>query len=206
MTDWTAVVPLKLYQTGKSRLSSVLDIEQRRALAEAMAQHVLGVLGDVSSISRVVLLSSRRPVWWTGDWSQDNSDDLNQALTVWRNTHGSGALLVIHADLPFLADTDVLQLLEAASEAGLAMATDRDCSGTNAIAIAAGSTVQFCFGYGSRQAHEAQRAMKVIQADGLARDIDSPADLAELRGTGFDRAGKTVRPDQSIVPMTVPTS
>ncbi|GGA37499.1 2-phospho-L-lactate guanylyltransferase [Sphingomonas psychrolutea] len=177
---WTAVVPLKQTDAVKSRLSDVLPVGARADLVEAMARHVLGVLRGVAGVDRIALLTVRKPLWWDGDWADDGNATLNEALTAWRMAHGGGPVLVIHGDLPYLARDDVAALLDAAAATGAAMATDAHGSGTNAIALADARPFAFRFGPDSRFAHSAAGPLTCIDRPGLARDIDTPADLAAL--------------------------
>lgn len=180
---WTAVVPLKQTDAAKSRLGHVLPVSARADLVGSMARHVLGVLGDALEIDRIVLLTSHRPFWWNGDWADDYNAPLNEALAAWRRAHGGGAMLVIHGDLPYLTHEDVTALLDAAVATGAAMATDTHGTGTNALAIADERPFAFQFGLGSREAHAAAGQVVCLDRPGLARDIDTPADLAALMET-----------------------
>jgi 2-phospho-L-lactate/phosphoenolpyruvate guanylyltransferase len=182
--DWTAVVPLKQSEAAKSRLDPVLPVGARTDLVEAMARHVLGVLGQVSQIGRVVVLTASRPPWWSGNWAADGGASLNDALDAWLSAHTQGPVLVVHADLPYLADVDVTTLLAVATESGAAMATDIHGTGTNALALADARDFQFRFGPGSRAAHAAAGVPICIVRPGLAQDIDTPADLAALIDAG----------------------
>jgi 2-phospho-L-lactate guanylyltransferase len=52
-----ALLPLKDLVSAKSRLSGVLNPSERRALAQAMVEDVLGILTSHPQISRVTLVS-----------------------------------------------------------------------------------------------------------------------------------------------------
>ena len=179
MSGWTALVPLKLGNEGKSRLSMAIPAGERLELMRAMAGHVLATLAQVDVIDRIVVLSPQRPVWWHGEWSQDHLGNLNPALETWRVAENPDRLLVIHGDLPLVQPEEIEALLGAAQESGLALATDRTGVGTNAIALIGQSDFAFQFGPESRLKHQAAGSCAVIELSGLARDIDHPADLAE---------------------------
>jgi 2-phospho-L-lactate/phosphoenolpyruvate guanylyltransferase len=177
---WTAVVPLKQTDAVKSRLGDVLPVGARTDLVESMVRHVLDVLRSVPQVGRIVLLTTYRPPWWDGDWADDGEASLNDALANWRASHGTGAIVVVHGDLPYVSNLDVQALLDAATQAGAAMATDTHGTGTNALAIADERPFTFQFGPGSRKAHAAAGQLICLDRPGLARDIDTPADLAAL--------------------------
>lgn len=194
MNGWTALVPLRLGSATKSRLAECCDDPGRIALATAMAQHVLGELAQCPQIARVVLLTPEPPVWWHGEVMQDRARGLNAELADWRRRHPQEALLVIHADLPLLAAAEVGVLLGTAERAGCAIAPDRLQSGTNAAALAPGSSLEFRFGVDSRAAFLGQRPdiAEVIQP-GLAHDLDTPEDIAFLRQLGWSGLGLAAR-------------
>ncbi len=184
MSGWTALVPLKLGDEGKSRLSMAIPADERLELMRAMAGHVLATLAQVGAIDRIVVLSARRPAWWQGEWSQDCLGSLNPALEAWRLAENPDRLLVIHGDLPLVRPEEIETLLGAAQESGLALATDRAGHGTNALALIGQSDFALQFGPESRLKHQAAGPCTVIELPGLARDIDHPADLAEWRKSG----------------------
>lgn len=190
MMRWTAAVPLKLNAMSKSRLRDVLDPGARLELVKSMAAHVLGILESTAQIVRVIVLAERCPDGWQGEWAQDKASELNAAVSELRRVTGGGPLLIVHGDLPFLSAPDIAALLDAGEVHGVAMATDRTGLGTNAIAIADDRPFSFSFGQESRRAHAAASGMVVLERPGLARDIDTPEDLAELRAScRFDAEG-----------------
>ena len=128
--------------------------------------------------SNIVVLTPRRPLWWDGEWADDVSAPLNDALSGWRMAQSSGPILVIHGDLPHLKCDDVVALLDVAATAGAAMATDTHGHGINALALADAPAFTFRFGPDSRSTHEASGQLPCIDRPGFARDIDTPADLA----------------------------
>lgn len=181
MSGWTALVPLKLGDLGKSRLSKAIPADERIELVQAMASYVLAALAQVGTIDRIVVLSAQRPDWWQGEWSHDRLGSLNPALEAWRATENPDRLLVIHGDLPLVRPEEIAALLGAAQESGLALATDKAGLGTNALALIGQPNFAFQFGPDSRLKHQAAGPCAVVELPGLARDIDHPADLAEWR-------------------------
>lgn len=182
---WTAVVPLKLGDASKSRLGELLPVSGRLELVEAMARHVLDVLAQEPRIERIVVLSPCRPAWWNGAFAKDDRGSLNEALTAWRAAEDGGAFAVIHGDLPYLQVSDIARLLDAGQAHGAALAADAEGLGTNALAIADNRPFRFCFGPGSRNAHICEGASLVGDVPGIARDIDTPGEFAELVDSGF---------------------
>ena len=186
MKRWRAVVPIKLSADTKSRLAGLLSPGERRALGERMARHVLAMLDASKSFDQITILSPDRPEWWAREWAFDRGRGLNAELTAWRAEQGAAPVLVIHADLPLLTADDVAGLLATAESSGVALATDRAGTGSNALAIADGRDLNFRFGADSRSFHAVQaRTMPVLASTGLAADLDTPDDAAFVEALGF---------------------
>ncbi|HKV70030.1 MAG TPA: hypothetical protein VJN62_02225, partial [Gemmatimonadales bacterium] len=67
------------------------------------------------------------------------------------------------------------------------LAPSRDESGTNALLLPPGVVIHPAYGLGSRRAHRSiarRLGLRVVEVHrpGLAFDLDTPADLAALRG------------------------
>lgn len=182
---WLALVPVKLGESGKSRLSAVLDAAARARLAQGMAQHVLDALGRCEQVAQIGVLSPERVDWAVDDWWPDHGRGLNLELAACRAKAGARPLLVVLGDLPLVTPEDFSALLAAATTHGAAMATDREGRGTNALALADGRPFTFGFGPNSRAMHERQdHAMPVLTRTGLEADVDTAADLAYVRQRG----------------------
>ncbi|MDT0576309.1 2-phospho-L-lactate guanylyltransferase [Croceicoccus sp. F390] len=183
---WTALVPIRIGIAGKSRLEKVMDAAVREKLAVTMAHHVIDVLTHCQAIGSVAVLSNMPFLHPATTWAKDWGRGLNPEISAFRIASGPAPLLVMHADLPLLEEADVEALLAAATGHGIALATDRAGEGTNVLALADGRPFAFRFGPGSRSLHCAQDAdMPVLQRCGLSADLDTPDDLAFLRGRGL---------------------
>ena len=194
--NWVAVVPLNASPARKSRLADALMPPARVAVSEQLFERTLGILGGVPGIARIVVLSPARPEDWNGEWIEDAGAGLNPALEAARAALRGAKLLVVHADLPFLASDDVAALL-AAGEGGCAIAPDRHGTGTNALALAADCGLEFAFGPDSFARHRAQAPDAVVVARaGLGFDLDTPEDLAAARAMGLvvDQPGMPPHP------------
>lgn len=186
--SWTALVPLKQAGTRKTRLAGCLGSAERHALSERMASHVLDVVHGCAAIGAVHVLA---PEPWPGaGWIRDLGRGLNAELSAAMAALGRVDLVILHADLPLLSGEDVQALLDAAGEAGCAMATDGRGTGTNAMALRRGVGVPVSFGPDSLERHRraARRAgheARILRGGGLALDVDVAADLEEAARRGF---------------------
>jgi 2-phospho-L-lactate guanylyltransferase len=169
-----AVVPLKSLYLAKGRLSGVLQPAQRASLAFLMSEHVLATLRE-AGVSPVRVVN--------GD--HDLNADVQEAAVV-AQMQGATDLLLIMADLPYLAADDIAALIEAGRTSKVVIAEAKD-GGTNALLLKPPTALRFAF---SRERPSAETHAELARAagiepvilrrPGLARDIDTPADLDAL--------------------------
>lgn len=182
MTQWAAIVPWKQGPYTKSRLSGMLDLAERQALAFAMAQSVMTCLSQVQSIASVHLLAPAAVPQWPCHWVRDEGRGLNEELAAARDHMRTSPVVIVHADLPRLTADDMACLLTAAASSGAAFAPDRHGRGTNAVALWDSRPFQFGFGPDSLAHHRHQRSdAAIIARPGLGFDVDTPSDLDQYR-------------------------
>lgn len=191
MTCW-AIIPTKAPGDGKNRLSPVLDEAARGELVRAMLAHVVSGVEAARNVDVVCLIgTSRHGLPETLPLLDDPGGGLNAAVAsgLGRAARaGATRVLIIHGDLPQLSTQDA-ELLAAAAPGSLAIAPDRHGTGTNALSLPLPEAGNFTFAFGTdsfaRHCKEADRlALKVetIHSQGLAHDIDEPADLPDAAG------------------------
>lgn len=180
------VVPVKGGALQKSRLAEALSPEARQDLVSRMARHVLAEAAKAVGAENVVLLSPA-PIEGAAHWRQDQGRGLNEELAAFRAEEGDAVFVVVSADLPFVDAAEIADLVGAARSGAIALAPNRDETGTNAIALPAGAPFAFSFGADSFARHRALAGDRVeaVRRAGLAFDIDTPADLAAAKRVGF---------------------
>ena len=188
-----AVVPLKPFVEAKTRLSSCLPEAERAALAESMAAHVLAVLTGVPDLSVVVVSRDAVQRHWAetefaaAPLAEAGGGDLNFALGLAARSLSAGAtMLVVPGDLPLLQVADVVSAQALPGEPGIVLGPDRHGTGTNLLHVSHPAEFAWCFGPGSAEAHrEVARtrgwAVRELRSEGVATDVDEPADLAFYR-------------------------
>lgn len=190
-----AVLPLKQLAGAKTRLSGLLDSEQRRTLALAMARDVLAVLSAHPAITSITLVSDDADarelaaeaavrLWSEADLLAERElppmtgplPVLNGVLTAActrlrrETTDIAPLLLVLHADLPLLTGADIdaaLACTEARS--GLVVGVDVTGTGTNLLLFPASRPPRFAFGSDSSSAHLAWARAQCLPCRGLQR-------------------------------------
>ena len=103
-----------------------------------------------------------------------------------RCSRGAGQALVLPADVPLATPGELRSLIQSRGEQpGVTLAPSHDSNGTNGLLLAPPNAIAPCYGPGSYLQHMSQAMARrvdvnVVHLDGLARDIDEPADLALL--------------------------
>jgi 2-phospho-L-lactate guanylyltransferase len=190
------VVPHRGLPAAKTRLSGVLDPEERLALAGRFLRHVLGAIAE-ADVGRLVVISPDASLAEIveaagGRLIVQHGLGLNAGLEEARRTlaaDGATVLVVLHGDLPELEADDVRALLAAVPRRGVAIAPDARGTGTNGMAQRPIDAIPFRFGRGSFAAHRAEAAKRSLQATivrrpGISFDVDTPADLQRWLARG----------------------
>ncbi len=206
MSIW-AVVPMKAVRQAKRRLAPVLPDRMRERLVEAMFQHVLQCLRDVSCIHGIAVVSSD-PSLADGDvlFVDDPGTGLNAAIRAAVATtkkEGAATALILPADLPLIERRDIDAILDAGRDNPVVMVGDRDNAGTNALLLSPPDRVDPGFGEASLDRHRSDAIRSgvtpiVLDLPRIRFDIDDKDAVDELRrlrvrGFEFLEAGELVR-------------
>jgi len=190
-----AVVPVKPLCRVKGRLSAAYPLEYRQALCLAMLEDLLRKLEQTGCFSRICVMSrEERLAGWLAQLAlpasllsdpRDLSLNASAALAAVYCRRFDNAMLFIHADLPLARPNDILLLLEALRDRDLALAADRNGTGTTALAAWLPLPVVPRFGPDSlarhiRQCQEAGLHYRVVGHERLGLDVDRPEDLRNL--------------------------
>jgi 2-phospho-L-lactate guanylyltransferase len=190
--DWVVLLPVKRLDAAKGRLAAVLSAAERHELMRLMVRGAALAAAEVVGASRVALATSDpRAGALARELGIGCAPDAGLA---WNEglVHAAeslvprpAAIAYLAGDLPLVATADVRALLDAAPPLGVAVARARD-GGTNALALRPAGAIVPAFGVpGSaaahvRRAHAAGLDARLVERPGLAFDLDTPADAAEL--------------------------
>ncbi|HEX7492281.1 MAG TPA: 2-phospho-L-lactate guanylyltransferase [Candidatus Limnocylindrales bacterium] len=205
LVNIVALVPVRSLSGAKSRLGEPLDAEERGNLILGLLQRTVEQALAATRLASVVVVSldsellGRARAMGAATLLQE-SDGLNEGLNEARIAAGAEAtaVMILPADLPAVAASAIDQLAKAAELAArvapdgpvVALVPDRHGTGTNALLVAPPNAIPFCFGEGSRAAHEVAAAAAgatYLELDGpLTFDLDTPDDLLEADRRGLD--------------------
>jgi 2-phospho-L-lactate guanylyltransferase len=193
MSCW-ALVPVKARAEGKSRLAPVLDPPARIALVRSMLDHVLGVLAAAPGVDHVAIASPERDlvsadIHLLPERGRGLNRALGSAVAALRRL-GAREVLVLPGDLPCVGTDDVAVLLAQMRAGGCALASDRQGTGTNAIALdlqrLGPAGFRFLFGRNSFARHARQACAlglgpQIARRPGLGFDLDEPQALSAFK-------------------------
>lgn len=208
MSGVVAVIPIRSFTGGKTRLAGHLDDSVRAEIVRSMFEHVVATVKESGAIDRIIVVSPERDVL---DHAAEldpaivpllqpaSEPGLNAAVALGRNeaiARGAATLLILFGDLPALTPEEVRSLVRR--DAPVVVATDWHGSGTNGLMLRLGSGAasEFGFAYGpdSRRRHieEAERlgleAVTAVAA-GAAIDLDTIDDVERLLAAGRSLPG-----------------
>lgn len=204
-----AIVPMKSFDAAKGRLSEMLGVGSRHALAHAMFSDVLAVLRRVRGLDAIAVVTADHEAEATVRGERvvvldDERRAGQSAAALIGIRHACAAdferVLLVPGDTPLMDAVAIGLLLERSKADGIeaAIVPDRHGTGTNALLIAPPDALEPSFGPGSLDRHvEAARNAEVTHrvepVESLMHDIDTPTDLADLSAILAEQRGVAPR-------------
>jgi 2-phospho-L-lactate guanylyltransferase len=200
-----AIIPVGALEGAKSRLGAVLDAEERRDLAEALARRTIAaavatpaiadtlVITPDDDVRSLALALGARPL-------RQRTSGLNDGLREARAeaiAAGAEAILVLPIDLPKITAAAIADVIaDAAAHPGgplVAIVGDRHGRGTNALFLRPPAVIDFAFGGDSRLAHlaaaDAAGATTLDLVGPLRLDVDTADDLVLVQAEDPELVG-----------------
>ena len=190
------VVPMKPLTSSKTRLRDVLSDAQRELLSRAMLVRVLRAAMGSDAVDEVIVVGADNEIAQIAgvegaSWRAQPGRDLNDTLRVlFAETVGSvrpiESVTYLPADLPLVTADDVTALVLGSSDGcSIVVAPDRSAQGTNGLTVPSGIAFVTLLGESSFTKHLAAiegagLVSRLCEREGLAFDVDVPADLDDL--------------------------
>jgi len=184
-----AIIPINEFSRSFTRLSSVLDLEQRMELAKNLSSRLIQILLTVDEVEKIVLFTCEKN--WPGEMQHsklvlrkdEDKKPLKQKIdSVADWAYGSGAkkMMYLSIDLPIVEKKDITQIIDSHKH-GLTLVQAKKDGGTNALIADLPRKINFQFGADSFRKHlEAAKLEKLktnIQStEGLSFDLDDHDD------------------------------
>ena len=190
-----ALVPVKSLKEGKSRLSPIMDAEERQRLNAFLMRRTFDLIAAFPGVSRSIVISADMAVAAEAQarglsFVEDVERDLNAALAEATRSaieKGAEAVIVLPVDLPLATSADLKRLAALGGPSKLCIIVpDRHRRGTNLLYVAPPSVDLYRFGPGSFDLHREAGSARGFQTVGvddpaLSLDIDEPADYERWR-------------------------
>jgi 2-phospho-L-lactate/phosphoenolpyruvate guanylyltransferase len=175
------VVPFRS-NDPKRRLDAVPEPERAR-LAVAMLHDVLDAAAPLGRLFVVASDAEAVPPGATHilDPRRGQGAAVRAGLDAAVAAGEGGPLLVVNADLPCVTTRDLLALVGAIPDGGLALVAAADGT-TNALALSTGSLFEPLYGPGSAARFAALAPATRLDAPNLGDDVDTLDDLRRLAG------------------------
>lgn len=176
-----AVVPLRSFDTAKTRLDPGVSPDARRRIAAAVADRVVDACRQ-SGWEIVVVSGAPDVTAWCAERGLARIDDPGKGLdaaALAGVSRSTGPWLVAHGDLPLIVAEDLAGIGDGATTGTTVLAPSRD-GGTNVIA--GRGPFRFSYGPGSFVRHlgRSPAPRRVVVRTGLAVELDTSADLAAV--------------------------
>jgi 2-phospho-L-lactate guanylyltransferase len=196
MSHW-ALIPIKGFDRGKSRLSEVLAPRERAQLARDLFGHVVRVLRASPAIDGIAAVSdspeAREHAKRLGVVALSDATDSEGLAEVVDSAlrdlerRGATSVVICMSDLPDLTVQDIANVARALDESDVVLVPDLLQRGTNVIAVKPPTGLPSCLGHeDSLRRHHARArelglTVSVQLSSGIGFDVDSPGDLERLR-------------------------
>ena len=193
MTTW-AIVPVKGFERGKSRLGPLLAPDARHALSIALFRRVLYACTGCPAIdhvlvasdsARVITPSARVSLLIDAAPHPPFAKVLDAALAH-AHAHGATRAIIAMADLPLIEPRDVAEMCFALSAAQVAVAPDRMRRGVGAVACRLPAPLKMQLGHADsfartmREARLREARVALVNNPRIARDLDTATDMNGL--------------------------
>jgi 2-phospho-L-lactate guanylyltransferase len=189
-----AVVPVNVLRKSKARLSSILNPAERELLTIAMLEDVLSALRKARRVHSITVVSADKAArgiakrFGAGFLWEGKRRGLNKGVKLAIRSServGAMAVLIVHADLPFLKTVEVDKFLDRTRGYSVALTPSKDGDGTNALMLNPPQAISPVFGKNSfrrhlRLAKQRNAPSTVVRFRGIGFDVDKPRDITVL--------------------------
>ena len=196
MSRW-ALIPIKDFDRGKSRLSSVLAPTERSQLARELFAHVMRVLRESPLIDEIAIVSDSPAACEhadrlgivalaDGDRSRGLADVIDGALAELER-RGATSVVICMSDLPDLSVQDIDSVVAQLESCDVVLVPDLSQRGTNVVAMKPATCLPSCLGREDsferhrERARDLGLAVRVQLSTGIGFDVDRPRDLERFR-------------------------
>lgn len=189
-----AVVTAKRFTAAKQRMVGGVPDERRLALVEAMLGDVLEAVSEARRVNATVVITGEAAAaelatGFGAEVIHDPEDAGHSGAAMLGIARAkeldADAAVLLPGDCPLLVPRELDSLLTGLPDPFVAVIPDRHGTGTNGIAMRPPGAIEPAFGEGSCERHLGRAKASDIPhgietIEGLALDLDTPADIVAL--------------------------
>ena len=191
-----AIVPIKRFENAKTRLSSILDKDDRIRLSLLMLEDTLQILSVVHVLTQVITVSADKRVeeiavkYGANFLLEEKERGVNSAVALadsYCMKEAADATMVIPYDLPLLDSTDISKACELAENESrcIVICPSLRYDGTNMLLRKPPSIIATFYDADSYNMHVKAAIrlgipVKRLFSKSLMHDIDTPEDALEI--------------------------
>jgi 2-phospho-L-lactate guanylyltransferase len=192
-----AIVPVKRFENAKTRLSSILNTDDRVHLSLLMLEDTLQILSVAQKLSEVLIVSADKRIeeiaakYGTKFLLEEKERGVNSAVALANNycmkKEAADATMVIPHDLPLLDSTDISKVCELAENESkcIVICPSLRYDGTNILLRKPPSIISTFYDADSYNMHVKAAVqlgipIKRFLSKALMHDIDTPEDAFEI--------------------------
>ncbi len=204
-----AIVPVKRFENAKTRLSSVLDRDDRIRLSSLMLEDTLHILSTASSLTKVVIVSSDKraeelATKHGADFVNEQKEKGVNSAVALANSYcireAAEATIIIPYDLPLLDISDISKAQELARKESkcIVICPSHRYDGTNMLLRKPPSVITTFYDSDSYNTHIKSAAthgvsIKYLFSKSLMHDIDTPEDALRLIREGRGATAQSIK-------------
>ena len=189
-----ALIPINSFNASMSRLSSLLNQEERIELTKILAIQTLNILNKIEAIDKIIVMTHETE--WIESLSIEKIttiDDFDvpvlkkkiEKASNWMEKQKAKRIIYLSIDLPFINLTDVETFINSHKKGMTIVEADKD-GGTNALILDMPRMIDFQFGENSFKKHiqsaeNANITIKVFKNRALSSDLDDENDFKKFK-------------------------
>jgi len=189
-----ALIPINSFNASMSRLSSLLNQEERIELTKILAIQTLNILNKIEAIDKIIVMTHETE--WIESLSIEKIttiDDFDvpvlkkkiEKASNWMEKQKAKRIIYLSIDLPFINLTDVETFINSHKKGMTIVEADKD-GGTNALILDMPRMINFQFGENSFKKHiqsaeNANITIKVFKNRALSSDLDDENDFKKFK-------------------------
>ena len=191
-----AIVPVKRFENSKTRLSSILDMDDRILLSSLMLEDTVKILSSVRSLTQVVIVSAdkraeematKHGVTFLREEKEKGVNSAVASADIYCAKEAADATVVIPQDLPLLDAIEVSKACQLAENESrcIVICPSLRYDGTNMLLRKPPSVIATFYDMDSYNMH-VKAALKLgipikrLFSKSVMYDIDTPEDVLQL--------------------------